>query len=170
MQNEENTVETQDEITEGQSADQAVENDESSDTSEKTPEQVKLEAELAHAKAEAAKYRRLHEKSQKQPEKKATVQPDIVDIDERVLRANGMSNEVLNALKDVAKLRGLSLIDAQADPLFQAEKKRVEDEIRSKKAQLGVSRGGNKTVPKKEITTPGLSREEHMEMVKNLNG
>lgn len=167
MTQEETTVETQDETQEGQTA-QAEETTEESQSEEPvtTPEQMTLEERVAKAEAEAAKYRRLFEKGQKPTDKKAPVSTQPIDIDERVLKAQGMSDEVLKQLKDVAKLRGLSLIDAQTDPVFQALKSQLEQEEKSKKAQLGASRGAPKVTPKKEPNTPGLTREEHMALAK----
>lgn len=168
MQNEETTngvqVETQEDETE--------EVAEESQSEETTPPstQITVEERVTKAEAEAAKYRRLFEKSQKPTEKKVIVQPDSINIDERVLKAQGMPNEQLTVLKDIARLRGTSLIDAQSDPLFEAEKSRLEKEEKAKKAQLGASRGAPKTQPKKDFTTPGLSREDHMALSREMNG
>lgn len=106
--------------------------------------------------------------------KASKISPKSVDVkqassqsvEETVLLANGMSDELMGELKAVAAVRKTSLIKAQNDPIFVAVKEKFEKDNKSKKASLGVSRGSGSVTPKKDFTTPGLSREEHMKMVK----
>jgi hypothetical protein len=89
------------------------------------------------------------------------------DVEETVLLANGMSEELLGELKAVAKARGISsLIKAQADSIFVAVKEKFEKEQKSRDASLGASKGSGAAKVRKTFATPGLSREEHMKMVK----
>jgi hypothetical protein len=176
MQNEENTdgviVETQDnetveveetptdETTEESQGDETVETDKS---------------ELAKAQAEAAKYRRLFEKTQAKskvatPAKPQTKTSPTVDVDERILKANGMSDELLTQLRKIASLNGTSLIDAQNDPIFVAVKEKAEKVKKQKEASLPASRGSGGVSSKKDLNTPGLSREEHQALVKERMG
>lgn len=98
-----------------------------------------------------------------QPKKdKAPSQP--TNVEETVLLAQGLPEELLNELKAVATVRGTSLIKAQTDPIFIAVKEKFESDIKSKKASVGVSRGSSSVKPKKDFNTPGLTREEHMTM------
>lgn len=125
--------------------------------------------ELAHAQAEAAKYRRLYEKSQKKPVQQpnqAPQQPQTspTDVEEVVLRANGMSDELLEQLKKVAQVQGTSLIKTQNDPIFVAVKEKFEKDKREKEASLPVSRGSGQQKPKKDFKTPGLSEAERKAM------
>ena len=89
-----------------------------------------------------------------------------IDVDERILKANGMSDELLTQLKDIATLRKVSLIDAQKDSLFVAVKKDYEKEETSKKASVSSSRGSSSAKVQKNLNTPGLTREEHRALLK----
>lgn len=94
---------------------------------------------------------------------------DYPDVDERILRANGMSPELLKELKVIAKARDVSLIDAQDDSLFKLVKENYEKELKVTEASVGVSRGSGNAQAKKSASTPGLSREEHKKFFQNMN-
>lgn len=89
-----------------------------------------------------------------------------VDVDERILKAQGMAPELLKQLKDIAKLRGVSLIDAQTDDLFVAVKTKFDKDQAHNKASVGASRGSGAVKVRKTLATPGLTREEHMALVR----
>lgn len=170
MQNDENTnaieVETKDDVaaevedTEADSAADESQSDEADDTKDEG-------SELAKAKAEAAKYRRLFEKTQKQKPANADKadekpqKPSAPDVEEVVLKANGMPDALLKTLKKVAALNGTSLLDAQNDELFIAAKSKHEREEKERKASMGASRGSGRTAPKTDFNTPGLTEEQH---------
>jgi hypothetical protein len=92
------------------------------------------------------------------------------DVDERILKANGMSDELLKELKVISKVRGVPLIDAQSDPVFKAIKDNYEKDQASNEASLGASKGSGPSKPKKTPNTPGISRDEHKEMFKKMVG
>ncbi len=173
MQNEENTNETQVENQEGQTveveetpAEETTEESQSGST-EETPE-----AKLAHAEAEAAKYRRLFEKSQKPKTPTVSKAPQTassLSVEETVLLAQGMPEEILAELKAVAAVRKVSLIKAQNDPIFVAVKEKFEKDKKTESASMPASRGSSSVKVKKNSMTPGLTREEHMAIVKNLS-
>lgn len=96
-----------------------------------------------------------------------SVSPQL-NVEEAVLQANGMPDELLTELKAVAKVRGLSLIKAQNDPIFVAVKEKFEQDKKQKDASLPASRGSGAAKPKKDLTTPGLSREEHRKLALGL--
>ncbi len=96
-------------------------------------------------------------------------QTPSVDIDERILKSQGMSDELLSELRVIAALRGVSVIDAQSDHLFVATKEKFDKDSKSKAASMGASRGSGKVQPKKDFASPSLSREEHMQMIKEAN-
>jgi hypothetical protein len=173
MQNDENTnaleVETKDEIaesvedTETDAAGEESQGDESSDSKKG----LTLEERVAKAEAEAAKFRRLFNKSQKpkpgNTEVKAEAKPQSpqASVEETVLRANGMPEELLKTLKKVAAVNGTGLLDAQKDDLFVAAKSKFDREEREKKSSVGASRGSGRSVQKPGLSTPGLSKEDH---------
>lgn len=166
MENDEKTDETQVEEKEGQT--EGVEETQT----EGTEETVTPEAELANAKAEAAKYRRLFEKSQK-PKVAAKASSSVStqpDIEETVLLANGMPEELVAELRVVAGLRKTTLIKAQTDPIFVAVKDKFERDQKQKDASLPASRGSGGVQAQKAFNTPGLTREEHKKMVLDARG
>lgn len=144
------------------------EDDESEETDEPT-----IEEQLAKQKSKANKYRRLFQNARKHSQKSKADKPErkqpaapAVDVDERVLRAQGMEPELLKELKAIARVREVSLIDAQSDPLFVAAKDLYEKEKAKKAASLPASRGSGSKKPAKDLKTPGLSRDEHRSLAK----
>lgn len=92
--------------------------------------------------------------------------PQSVSVEETVLLANGMSEELLNELKAVAKARGISsLIKAQTDSIFVAVKEKFERDLKQREASLPASRSSGAAKVKKSPRTPGLSRDDHKKMV-----
>ena len=93
------------------------------------------------------------------------------NVEETVLLANGMPEELLGELKAVAQARGIkSLIKAQTDPIFVAVKEKFEKDQKAKDTSLPASRGAGSVKAKKDFNTPGLSRDEHREMVMQQRG
>jgi L-lactate utilization protein LutC len=94
---------------------------------------------------------------------------DYPDVDERILKANGMPDELLKELKTIARARETNLIDAQNDVLFKLIKENFEKETKQKEASLGSSKGSGNAQAKKSPSTPGISRDEHKAMWKQMN-
>jgi len=109
--------------------------------------------------------------SQPEPKKqtKPTQPASPQNVEETVLLANGMPEDLLEELKAVASVRNIGLIKAQNDPIFVAVKEKFEKDKKAEAASMGASRGSGTVKPKKTFNTPGLTEEEHREMVKNLN-
>ena len=120
-------------------------------------ENQRIRAEKAEAKAKAPKA----------PSKEEN-RNDYPDVDERILKANGMPDELLKELKAIAKAREVSLIDAQDDSLFKLVKQNYEQETKTREASLGSSKGSGSATAKKTANTPGLSRDEHKAMFNSL--
>lgn len=87
-------------------------------------------------------------------------------VEETVLLAQGMPEELVNELKAIAQVRNTTLLKAQNDPIFTTIKENFEKNQKQRDASLPASRGSGNVKPKKDFTTPGLTREEHMEMLK----
>lgn len=87
--------------------------------------------------------------------------PQSSSVEETVLLATGMPEELLGELKAVASVRNVSLIKAQADPIFVAVKEKFERDQKQKDASMPASRGSGQAKPKITAATPGISREEH---------
>jgi hypothetical protein len=167
MENEENTLGTQEEQQESEAeAVEATADEEATEESQGETEEAP-EARLAKAEAEASKWRRLFEKTQKsqiKPKTPQSVSPPL-SVEETVLLANGMPEELLNELKAVAAVRKTTLLKTQTDPLFLGIKEKFEKDQKQEAASLGASRGSGAVKAKKDFTTPDLPREDHKKMV-----
>ncbi len=87
------------------------------------------------------------------------------NVEESVLRANGVDEELIEELKLRAPGHGGSLIKAQKDPKYIAVKEKFEKDQKSKEASLPGSRGAGSVKAQKTFNSPGLSRDEHRAMV-----
>lgn len=119
----------------------------------------------AEADAKAAK-----NQSAPAPVVPAPANPQAPNVEEVVLKAQGMAPELLSQLKDIATLRGTSLLDAQSDPLFVAVKSEFDKAEKSKAAAVGVSRGSGSQKVKPSLATPALSRDDHKALFKERLG
>lgn len=130
-----------------------------------------LEKELAKQREIADNQRLRAEKAEakaKAVPKPTETKQDLPDVDERILKANGMPDELLKELKVIAKARNISLIDAQNDNLFVLVKKNFEEETKLKEASLDASKGSGNARAKVTPSTPGLSREDHKRLYKEM--
>lgn len=166
MENEENLDLEQ--VTQDEELDLDLSTDETESTEEQSTDET-TEQKLAKAEAEANKWRRLAQKNQKKPEvvrPKVDSKPSPVSVDERILKSQGMTEDLIEELKVIAEIRGLGLIEAQTDHLFVATKEKYERDQQARRASLGSSRGSGQPAPKKGLDTPNLSRDEHKELMK----
>jgi hypothetical protein len=174
MQNEENTNENQVETQEVQ--EEVVEETTAEQVAEVTQSETPVddtEARLAKAEADAAKYRRLFEKTQKPnvEKQKVTSQASPLNVEEAVLLAQGMPEDLITSLKKVAQVEGIgSLIKAQTNPIFVAVKEKYEKDQKQKQSSMPASRGAGQVKVKKDISSPGLSRDEHKAMLEEMLG
>lgn len=90
--------------------------------------------------------------------------PTSDSVDERILKSQGMPDELLLQLKKVARFNEVDLITAQKDPMFVAIREKYEQEQRDKEASLGASNGSGNVKAQKTFTTPGLQKDEHKAM------
>jgi len=139
------------------------------ETVEETVDTEDQEADEVDWKAEALKYKAIAMRKAKQavkPEpKQQTLQTEQLTRDEVILIAKGHDDETLNQLKVIAKGKGVSLLDAEKDPLFTSYFDKVQKEKRSEQAKLGASKGSAFKETKAEFKS-GLTREEHMALWK----
>lgn len=133
---------------------------------EESAETIETEEDaLAKAQAEAAKYRRLFEKSQKKPAPEQTqTQATPFDMEAKILEATGLHEELIEELKIRAPKYGGSLIKAQKDPKYVAVKEQFERAQKSSAASLGASRGSGSVKVKESFNTPNLDREKHRKL------
>lgn len=167
MENEQYTDELE-VVTQDEQLEDVVE--ETTDQGDTSDDDVDSEAaEFAKARAEAAKYRRLYEKEIKHKTKpkaqsQAPQTASSTSVEETVLLANGMPEELLEKLKKVAQVQEISLLKAKNDPIFLAVQESFEKAKRSEQASIGSSRSSGTVKPKKDFNTPGLSAQEHREL------
>lgn len=140
------------------------------ETVEETVETEDQETEQVDWKAEALKYKAIAMRKAKQvavkPEpKQTTLETNYLTREEGILIAKGMDDEALNQLKVIAKGKGVSLLEAEKDPLFTTYFEKVQKEKRAEQAKLGASKGSAYKETKAEFK-PGLTREEHMALWK----
>ena len=157
------------EIYQEEELEQEIETVEESEQDETTAddEQPKKDWEAEAKKLQAILDRKTRQ-SEKQKAPLTTNKP--TDVEETVLRAQGMSADELEMLKKVAKVNGTSLIDAKQDTLFVTWKENAEREQAAQKARLGASKGaGSKSQPI-TFNTPGLTPEQHKELWKQRQG
>lgn len=125
----------------------------------------------ARAKKAEAELKSLREKSADAPQKEIIKNTlSEADVEAKILRAQGVSTELLDELKVIARARGKSLIEAQEDPLFVLRKKQMEDEAKAQKAKLPSSKGSGSVKHEKTFNTSGLSNDEHRAMWKAQQG
>ena len=165
-----NPTDTEDTSTEDTSEEEVTTEEEGEQEAEVD---YKLELEKERKKAYELEQRLKKERS-KAKERADLSSPDVPvnenAIQEQVLKAQGMSQDLINVLKTVSEDKGVDLITAQSDDYFQYRKEKMEQEARDKEAQLGASRGSGAAKPKKDFRSPGLSPEEHKAMWKKVNG
>jgi len=142
---------------------------ETTEDSEVNIEQLQATNKKLYERAKKAEADLKAMKGSKPAETKATQPPNIEEAAViAALQVNGMSDELIDQLKKVAKVQGTSLLKAQNDSIFIAVKEKFEKDQKQKNASVGASRGSSALKPKKDLTTPGLTREEHMRMAKEL--
>lgn len=120
---------------------------------------------LARAKAAEEENKRL----KNQPKQNTTNgnATSLEQIQEEILKAQGVDKDLLSQMKDLAKLRGTSILDVQSDPIVLALKEAKEKEILAQKARLPASRGSSIVKKEVDMATPGLTPEQHKEIWRN---
>lgn len=144
------------------------------ETTEPTEEAEEASEDQPDWQAEAQKWKAIAQRNKKKVETTNEAKPapatQPANVEEVVLRAQGMDDDVLAQLKKVAKANNTDLITAQSDELFTAWKTKFEGEQKKQKAALGASKGSGSAPAKKSFSTPGLSAEEHRAMFNKAIG
>ncbi len=84
------------------------------------------------------------------------------DVDVKILKSQGMSDDLIKELQAVAKARNKPILDAVSDPIFIAIKNQKETDDKAKKAKLPASRSSGAVQTKeKNINSAGLTDAEH---------
>lgn len=124
---------------------------------------------VARAKKAEAEIKALKGKSAEAPQlNNNALSADDVDV--KILQSQGMSEDLINELKALAKVRGTSILATQLDPIFLAIKEKKDAEDKNAKASLGASKGSGQIKKSKDFKTSGLSEQEHKELWLKANG
>lgn len=124
-------VDTQDESTSGDEA-----------TTDLAEELEKARKAISQLTARAKKAEDEVKKSKVSDNTKA--EPNLTNTlsrEEAVLIAQGYDLETLNQIQVIAKGKGVSLLEAEKDPLFVSYKEKKDAEAKAEKAKLGASKG-----------------------------
>ena len=129
-------------------------------------EALKLQAILDRKTKKAAQAPKAEEP--KETDTTPIKQPEFLTREEGILIANGVDEEAIAQLHAISKGKGISLIEAKADPLFEAYEKQKREEKRRADAKLGASDGSGKTPKGKPISE--MTKEEHEAYWREKNG
>lgn len=155
MENNENTPELELE----QENETVGEVDESTDST--------AEAEPVDWEAEAKKYKAIANRKAKQAEKRVETQTPTqsqekgLSEDDIIVISSVADKEKLDSLKEIAKLKNISLMEAKNSQLYKLAEQEIEETRKREAAQLGASKGSGKRPAEKSFATQGLSDEEH---------
>jgi hypothetical protein len=152
------------------------------DTTENDELEINLDEDYSQEDVEALRKEVETLKAQKEHWRKKATQPiqkteqpttpvlseEVVEV--KILKSQGVSDELITQLKKIAKVNETGLIEAQADPYFVAYKDKLEEELKKAKASLGASRGSGSVKKGKDFSTSGLSDEEHKQLWKDRMG
>ena len=135
-------------------------------------EDVKARADKAtqFAKQAIARAKKAEAKlKEKTPEIKADAPPITSNLTEetierKILKNDGLSDELIDELTALAKVRGTSLLDTQKDPIYLAIKSAKEKEEKEAKAKLPASKGSGNQKTKRDFNSADLSEKDHKAM------
>ena len=143
-------------------------------------EEVRAKAEKANTFAKQAvaraKKAEAELKALKGEPKKEAKAPQITNglddesVERKILKSQGLKDDLIDELSALAKVRGKSLLDTLEDPIYLKIKEQKEEEAKEKKAKLPASKGSGTVKSKRDTTSPDLSEEEHKALWKESAG
>lgn len=119
---------------------------------------------LARAKKAEAEAKELKTKATDKPSQNINNTLTADDVEVKILKAQGLSEDEINYLKRLAKVNETSIIESQSDELFQAFKLKKQEAEKAEKAKLGASRGSGTVKQSKTVSSAGLTDEEHKQL------
>lgn len=135
-------------------------------------EQDDSQEEQTDWKAEALKYKAILERTKKKAEKPVSTKKNDVDIEEIVLKAQGVQSEELDILRKIANINNTSIIDARNDGYFVNWKKQKDEQEQREATSMPASRGArvsSLSVDEKKarfMKNENPSREEIRELIR----
>lgn len=133
---------------------------------------AELEAKLAEeqqAKSEILARAKKAEAQLKTAPKPITNTLSKEDIEETILRSEGIDDDTLTEMKALAKVRNTTLLAVKSDPIYLAMKAQKEAEAKALAARLPASKGSGSVKKEKGFGTAGLSEAEHKALWKAQN-
>lgn len=125
-----------------------------------------LKAQKEHWRKKAAQP--VEKTEQPKTETTPSITEEVIEV--KILKAQGVSDELITQLKKIARVNETSIIEAQSDPYFIAFKEKIEAEAKKEKASLPASRNSGSVRKSKDFTSTGLSEEEHKQLWKDRMG
>lgn len=119
---------------------------------------------LARAKKAEAEVKELKTKTTETSSQNINNTLTADDVEVRILKAQGMSEDEITYLKKLAKVNETSIIESQSDELFQAFKFKKQEAEKADKAKLGASRGSGTVKQSKTVSSEGLTDAEHKQL------
>lgn len=158
----------EEEAQEEEATEEVAEEEEVEETSEPVDvrESQEFKDVLARAKKAEAALKDIKSKPEAAPQNINSDSLSAEDVDTKILQSQGMSEELIGSLKDIAKVKGISILAAQEDEIFKVIKDKAEKADKNAKASLGASKGSGQIKGRKNTTTPNLKAEEHKDMWK----
>lgn len=152
MDNQEEDVQVEQEI---------AEQEETTDTEvEETPEEETITV-------SKEKFKAMQKKAIAFDAKKKTPQiNNTLSREEAILIAKGRNEDELDLLHTIAKGKGVSLLEAEKNPLFIAYEEKQAEEKKKEDARLGVSKSSTYSEEQSTFKKPGLTEEEHKALVR----
>lgn len=139
---------------------------------QETPD-LSLELEKERKKNYELAQRLKKEKAKKEGTRTNLDTPDVPAqenlIQEQILKANGLDQELVNVLKTIAEEKGITLLEAKKDEYFQYREEKFNQQQLEKQAGLGASKGSGQGKSPKDFSTPNLTAEEHKKLWQKLN-
>ena len=83
------------------------------------------------------------------------------EIEAKILKAQSVPDDEIEELRQIAKMKGISIIDAQNTTYFKAFKSEKDAQEKSERAKMGVSSRSGQQKQQKTFNTPGLSDADH---------
>lgn len=120
-------------------------------------EKKELEAELALLKKET------------KPAQEAKPVETGLSEDDILVISRVQDKESIDMIRKVAKLEGITLTEAEQNPLYRSWANQRAEEKRQEQSQMGASKGSGSRKQTKDLSTPRLSEEEHKELWKKLS-
>lgn len=103
-----------------------------------------------------------------QPKETPVLSEEVIEV--KILKSQGLSDDLITQLKKIAKVNETGLIEAQADPYFVAFKEKLEEDQKKARASLGASKGSGQVKKGKDFQTAGLTDEEHKQLWRDRMG